>query len=52
MQYVEELRGSWVGDPAADVSDYLRWEFKYNCPWKRPEDIAHVLDGLRKAGLP
>ena len=52
MQYVEELRGSWVGDPAADVSDYLRWEFKYNCPWKRPEDVAHVLDGLRKAGLP
>ena len=52
MQYVEELRGSWVGDPAADVSDYLRWEFKYNCPWKRPEDVAYVLDGLHKAGLP
>ena len=52
MQYVEELRGSWVGDSGADVSDYLKWEFKYNCPWKRPEDVAHVLDGLRKAGLP
>jgi tetratricopeptide (TPR) repeat protein len=27
---VEELRATWVGKPATDVSELLRWEFKYN----------------------
>ncbi len=51
--YVEELQANWVGAPTADVSDYLTWQFQYNCPYKRrPEDAAHVREGLRKAGLP
>jgi hypothetical protein len=25
---------------------------RHRPPWMRPEDYVHVLDGLRKAGLP
>lgn len=52
LKYVEELRATWVGKSATEVSDLLRWEIKYNCLYKRPEDVAHLLDGLHKAGLP
>ena len=52
LLYVEELRANWAGEPTADASDYLRWEFQYNNPYKRPEDAAYVREGLRKAGLP
>src|SRR5262249_21008002 len=50
--FVEELRATWVGKPATDVSDLLRWEFKYNYLYKRFEIVALVIDGLHKAGLP
>jgi len=25
---------------------------KENVPWRRPEDYAHMIEGLRKAGMP
>jgi adenylate cyclase len=52
QQYVEELRTSWVGTPTVDVGELVRWDLTYNCPYKRPEDITHVREGLRLAGLP
>lgn len=51
QQYVEELRASWIGTPTADVGELVKWDLTYNCPYKRPEDIAHVTEGLRLAGF-
>jgi adenylate cyclase len=51
-RYVEELRTSWIGTPTADVGDLVKWDLTYNCAYKRPEDISHVAEGLRLAGLP
>jgi adenylate cyclase len=50
--YVAELRASWTGDPADDLREHLKWEFQYRHTYKRPEDVAHLREGLRKAGLP
>jgi adenylate cyclase len=49
--YVEVLRTSWVGPPTTDVGELVMWDMTYNCPYKRPEDIAHVREGLRLTGL-
>jgi TolB-like protein/Flp pilus assembly protein TadD len=51
QQYVEELRASWIGTPTADVGELVKWDLTYNCPFKRPEDITHVFEGLGLAGL-
>ncbi|MGH6929251.1 MAG: hypothetical protein ACREEV_13120, partial [Dongiaceae bacterium] len=50
-RYVAELRAAWKGDPNAGNADYLEWEFQYRHVYRRPEDVAYLRDGLRKAGL-
>jgi len=37
--------------PTADVGDLVKWNLTYNRPYKHPEDITHVSEGLRLAGL-
>lgn len=50
-RYIEELRAAWHGRPDARLSDYLDWEFQYRHVYKRPEDVAYLREGLRRAGL-
>ncbi|QRM31400.1 hypothetical protein [Microvirga sp. VF16] len=51
QQYVEELRTSWIGPPAANVGEFVRWDLMYNCPYKRSDDVSLVWEGLRLTGL-
>jgi adenylate cyclase len=50
-RFVEAVHGAWHGNAAAGPAEYVNWlvEVSY---LRRPEDEAHLRDGLRLAGLP
>jgi hypothetical protein len=49
--FVEAVQRAWHGDAAAGHVEYVNWlvEVSY---LRRPEDEAHLREGLRLAGLP
>jgi hypothetical protein len=49
--FLEGIRAVWRGDPAAGPADYVDWLVDNAC-LRRPEDEAHLREGLRLAGLP
>lgn len=44
------MAGAWRGDPAADVRAHVDWLVDVS-NLRRPEDEAHLRDGLQHAGL-
>ena len=49
--FLEAIRKAWRGDPAAGPAEYIDWLVDASC-LRRPEDEAHLREGLRLAGLP
>jgi adenylate cyclase len=49
--FLEAIRKAWQGDPAAGPAEYVDWLVDNSC-LRRPEDEAHLREGLRLAGLP
>jgi adenylate cyclase len=49
--FVEAVRQAWRGEPAAGPAEYVEWLVD-NSYLRRPEDAAHLREGLRLAGLP
>ena len=49
--FVEAVRRAWRGDPAAGPAEYVDWLVDTSY-LRRPEDEAHLREGLRLAGLP
>ncbi len=49
--FVEAVRRAWRGDPAAGPAEYADWLVDVSY-LRRPEDEAHLREGLRLAGLP
>ncbi len=49
--FLEAIRKAWRGDPAAGPAEYVDWLVDNSC-LRRPEDEAHLREGLRLAGLP
>ena len=51
QDFLVAMRSAWRGDPAAGPADYADWviDHSYLC---RPEDEAHLREGLRLARLP
>ncbi len=49
--FLEAIRKAWQGDPAAGPAEYVDWLVDISC-LRRPEDEAHLREGLRLAGLP
>ena len=49
--FLEAMRAVWRGDPAAGPAEYVDWlvDISY---LRRPEDEAHLCEGLRLAGVP
>ena len=45
------MRRAWRGDPAAGPAEYVDWLVEPSY-LRRPEDAAHLREGLRLAGLP
>lgn len=41
----------WQGSPDADPTARLTWLIE-SYPLRRADDVAHLRDGLRRAGLP
>ena len=49
--FLEAIRRYWRGDPAAGPAAYVDWLVDTSY-LRRPEDEAHLREGLRLAGLP
>ena len=49
--FLEAVRAVWRGDPAAGPAEYVDWLVDSSY-LRRPEDEAHLREGLRLAGLP
>jgi hypothetical protein len=49
--FLEAMGKVWRGDPAAGPGDYVDWLVDRSY-LRRPEDAAHLREGLRLAGLP
>jgi TolB-like protein/Flp pilus assembly protein TadD len=49
--FLDALRKSWRGDPAAGPAEYVEWLVHGSC-LRRSEDEAYLRQGLRLAGLP
>lgn len=49
--FVEAVRRAWRGDPAAGPAEHVDWLVDASY-LRRPEDAAHLREGLRLAGLP
>jgi adenylate cyclase len=49
--FIEGMSRAWKGDPTAGPRDYIDW-FICDAHMRRPEDEAHLREGLRLAGLP
>jgi adenylate cyclase len=49
--FVEAMRNAWRGDPAAGPAEYIDWLVDRSY-LRRAEDVAHLREGLRLAGLP
>jgi adenylate cyclase len=49
--FLEAIRKAWRGNPAAGPAEYVDWLVDISC-LRRPEDEAHLREGLRLAGLP
>jgi adenylate cyclase len=49
--FLEAMGKAWRGDPAAGPGDYVDWLVDRSY-LRRPEDAAHLREGLRLAGLP
>ena len=50
-QFVQNVRAIWVGETPPGPDDYKQYFLNAN-PLQRGEDVALLLDSLRKAGLP
>jgi TolB-like protein len=48
--FVEGMDRVWEGAPRADEPAYVEWLLSQS-PFKRDEDRAHLIDGLRRAGI-
>jgi hypothetical protein len=48
--FLEAVRVAWRGDPAAGPEAYIEWLVDTSY-LRRPEDAAHLREGLRLAGL-
>jgi len=51
VMFLDAVRRAWRGDPAAGPAEYADWLVDTSC-LRRPEDEAHLREGLRLAGLP
>ena len=51
VMFLEAVRRAWRGDPAAGPAEYVDWLVDTSY-LRRPEDAAHLREGLRLAGLP
>ncbi len=49
--FVANTGSIWAGDPDAGEDEYVRWLLSF-CPFRRSEDLQHLVEGLRLAGLP
>jgi tetratricopeptide (TPR) repeat protein len=49
--FIEAVRRAWCGDPAAGPAAYVDWLVGTSY-LQRPEDEAHLREGLRLTGLP
>jgi TolB-like protein/class 3 adenylate cyclase len=53
-QHVEaferKVREIWAGDPNAGPAEYISWLLSWS-PFRRQEDIDHLVTGLERAGL-
>jgi adenylate cyclase len=49
--FVEAVRRAWRGDPTAGLAEHVDWLIDTSY-LRRPEDTAHLREGLRLAGLP
>jgi hypothetical protein len=49
--FVEAVRRAWRGNPAAGPEAYVEWLVDTSY-LRRPEDAAHLREGLRSVGLP
>jgi adenylate cyclase len=49
--FLEAIRKAWRGDPTAGPAEYVDWLVDAS-HLRRPEDEAHLREGLRLAGLP
>jgi adenylate cyclase len=48
IEEAKEALGKAIAIAPASIEMYVR----QRVPWMRPEDYAHMLEGLRKAGMP
>ena len=48
---IQSLRSLWRGDPTAGPEDYVDWIIDRSF-LRQPEDVEHLREGLRLAGLP
>jgi TolB-like protein/cytochrome c-type biogenesis protein CcmH/NrfG len=49
--FQENMRAIWAGDPDAGAHEYVQWLLSF-CPFRRADDLKHLVEGLRLAGLP
>ena len=49
-RFATDVKAMWAGHDSAGQREYVDW-FMASCPFRRPEDTEHLLEGLRRAGL-
>jgi len=49
--FIKNMKAIWAGDPEAAEAEYVQWLLSF-CPFRRSEDLQHLMEGLRLAGLP
>jgi TolB-like protein len=49
--FAEAVQQGWCGDPAAGLVERVSWLVD-NSYLRRPEDVTHLREGMRQAGLP